>query len=412
MKSLLIFLLLASSVSTYGLSLDQRLAKVINAYSLEPVECDRGDSGDVLEPEASIGKLLFTSKFLSGGNDTSCSTCHIEALSMTDGLSLSVGVSGHGEGLERMDSKGVLVPRNAFTLFGRSKPGYTTFFWDGKVQEEDSVIFSSIGNGYLLGFDSPLAVASIMPLLARDEFLGEHGIVFQSDDVAEVNTAYYQDQFWAANRVLQQKLSNNSEDVSELKRLLFASGRETLTLAEVGNFLARFIQSLDKPCLQTGWQRYLTGDLGALTQNQKRGALLFYGKGRCAVCHSGKLMSDFQFHSIGVPQGGFGPYIHGQDIGRAAVTFNLKDRYKFRTPPLLLVSKTSPYGHNGVFKDLESVVLFHINPISFLSDWSWSSDREFYKYGNVMSTRSELLGFIDISDDDQFSDLMDFIRSL
>src|SRR5262249_31258198 len=53
--------------------------------------------------------------------------------------------------------------------------------------------------------------------------------------------------------------------------------------------------------------RFARGIPGALTTEQKKGALIFFGKGRCVECHavageSNEMFSDFQQHVIGVPQ--------------------------------------------------------------------------------------------------------------
>lgn len=180
----------------------------------------------------------------------------------------------------------------------------------------------------------------------------------------------------------------------------------------VGNALASFIADKVRDCSPTSWEEYINGDLKALTDKQKEGAVTFFGKGRCASCHGGSFFSDFDFHSLGVPQGEFGPYIHGQDVGRASVTYELRDRYKFRTPSLIYVSRTPPYGHNGVFKTLEEVVMFHLNPIPFFSEKGWSSDRELLSYGKILSSRSEVLGFIDITTEDEMSSLVEFLKAL
>jgi cytochrome c peroxidase len=53
--------------------------------------------------------------------------------------------------------------------------------------------------------------------------------------------------------------------------------------------------------------RFARGDRHAMTEAQKRGALAFFGKGRCSQCHSvggesNEMFSDFRMHVIGVPQ--------------------------------------------------------------------------------------------------------------
>ncbi|MBF4318228.1 methylamine utilization protein MauG, partial [Vibrio anguillarum] len=166
-------------------------------------------------------------------------------------------------------------------------------------------------------------------------------------------------------------LETKDPDVINLLAALESANlsKEELTLPLVGNALASFIrQKTREDCQPSAWEKYITGDHSSLSKVQKEGALLFYGKARCASCHSGDLMSDMSFHSIGVPQGNQGPHMFGQDLGRALVTLDTKDRYAFRTPSLVAVSKTAPYGHNGIFPTLEGMVKHHISPIFYFRD--------------------------------------------
>ena len=53
--------------------------------------------------------------------------------------------------------------------------------------------------------------------------------------------------------------------------------------------------------------QFARGDKNALTLNQQRGALLFFGRARCVECHAvsgpaNEMFSDFKPHVIGVPQ--------------------------------------------------------------------------------------------------------------
>src|SRR5205085_11712530 len=59
------------------------------------------------------------------------------------------------------------------------------------------------------------------------------------------------------------------------------------------------------------FDRYLARDNSALTDEEKRGALLFFGKATCSSCHSGALLGGTNFANIGVPQIGPG-------VGKAA----------------------------------------------------------------------------------------------
>jgi cytochrome c peroxidase len=53
--------------------------------------------------------------------------------------------------------------------------------------------------------------------------------------------------------------------------------------------------------------RFARGEKNALSDDQKRGALLFFGRANCVACHavsgqSNEMFSDFREHVIGVPQ--------------------------------------------------------------------------------------------------------------
>ncbi len=129
----------------------------------------------------------------------------------------------------------------------------------------------------------------------------------------------------------------------------------------------------------------LAGDRRAqdvLSAQEVRGLRLFLGKGQCATCHNGPLLTDHAFHNTGVPP--LDP--RNPDRGRAdgvrrllADEFNCLGRYSdaqadqcaelnflstddpghlaaFRTPGLRNVAARAPYMHAGQFSSLDDVV--------------------------------------------------------
>jgi cytochrome c peroxidase len=88
---------------------------------------------------------------------------------------------------------------------------------------------------------------------------------------------------------------------------------------------------------------------------------VFYGRGRCNTCHSGNMLTDNDFESVGVPQISFSPF--SDDVGQEAATGNSNDRYFFKTPSLRNIGITGPYMHDGAFENLNQVVA-HYNNIS------------------------------------------------
>ena len=71
--------------------------------------------------------------------------------------------------------------------------------------------------------------------------------------------------------------------------------------------------------------RFARGEHGAMTAAEKRGALVFFGNGKCVTCHavkgqSNEMFSDFQNHVIGVPQ--IAPFF---GVGRSNMIFDGPD---------------------------------------------------------------------------------------
>jgi cytochrome c peroxidase len=123
--------------------------------------------------------------------------------------------------------------------------------------------------------------------------------------------------------------------------------------------------------------QFARGDTSAMIPEQKRGALIFFGKAGCVTCHavagkSNEMFSDFQAHVIGVPQiapsfgVGLGNVMfagpgNDEDFGLEEITGNQVDRYKFRTAPLRNLAVSPGFFHNGAFVNLEDAIRFHLD---------------------------------------------------
>ena len=84
-----------------------------------------------------------------------------------------------------------------------------------------------------------------------------------------------------------------------------ASGRRRSRYEMVARAIAEFEFSLT--FANAPIDRYARGELDALTEQEKQGALLFFGEAGCVQCHqvsgaSNEMFSDFREHVIGVPQ--------------------------------------------------------------------------------------------------------------
>jgi len=116
--------------------------------------------------------------------------------------------------------------------------------------------------------------------------------------------------------------------------------------------LIAFLGTLETP---TALDRFLAGDSGRLSDRQLWGMHLFRTKARCINCHAGALLSDQGFHNLGLAF-----FLQpSQDLGRYQASGKPEDAGRFRTPSLRHLAQTAPYMHNGIFRDLRSVVSFY-----------------------------------------------------
>jgi cytochrome c peroxidase len=131
--------------------------------------------------------------------------------------------------------------------------------------------------------------------------------------------------------------------------------------------------------------RYARGDKEAMTESQKRGAMVFFGKGNCVQCHavagkSNEMFSDFKMHVLGVPQiapafgVGKGNVIfdgpgRNEDFGLEQLTGDPADRYKFRSSPLRNAALQPAFFHNGAFTRLEDAIRHHLDVARSVRDY-------------------------------------------
>ncbi len=170
------------------------------------------------------------------------------------------------------------------------------------------------------------------------------------------------------------------------------------------------------------FDKYVAGDLQAISASAKRGLKLFIGEAFCVQCHAGPIFTDQKFHNLGVPQ--TGPNVPMVDNGRFqdipkllanpylgtsafsddqaaghkkldGVTADATLTGCFRTKDLRGVAGTAPYYHDGVFATLDDVV-------------------NFYSQGGgtpVMGTKDEKIKPLNLTDQ-QKADLVEFLKSL
>ena len=69
-------------------------------------------------------------------------------------------------------------------------------------------------------------------------------------------------------------------------------------------------------------------------------------------CHSGALLTDNEFHDLGLSFYGR----RNQDLGRFEFTRDKEDLGRFKTPSLRGVVQGGPWMHNGLFPDMHGLM--------------------------------------------------------
>lgn len=125
--------------------------------------------------------------------------------------------------------------------------------------------------------------------------------------------------------------------------------------ANIRGAIATFERSLTTP--NSRFDRFLRGEVTAITEEEKAGYVLFKTLG-CAACHQGAAVGGNMFQKFGVMGDYFADRGHqtAADLGRFNVTGRDADRHTFKVPSLRNVARTAPYFHDGSAQTLEEAV--------------------------------------------------------
>jgi len=295
-------------------------------------------SADKAPTLASVGKLLFFDETLSDPPGQSCATCHDPNRAFTDPRP---GPTSEGA------VKGRFGPRNTPSItYASFVPPLTAagdetgfaggLFLDGRVPTlEDQV-------------ESPL----LNPIEMNN---ADHAAV-----VRKIQKGEYSKQF--------KRLFGNQvfHDVDAA----FAHVGEAIAAYERTGFPNRFTSKFDA---------FLAGKV-QLTASEAHGKELFDDerRGNCASCHfdtpnddgSPPIFTDFGYDNLGIPKNlasqfltqppEFNPDgVNFIDHGLSAAIINPRQDGKFKAQSLRNVAITAPYGHNGYFPDLRSIINFY-----------------------------------------------------
>jgi cytochrome c peroxidase len=348
-------LTLISTAFSFAEELDAKLKNQIEALQLKPLK----KLNDLNLAKYKLGQLLFRDPKLSGNQNISCMACHHIMHASVDGLPLSLGEGASGMWRHRSQQNGLIIPRHSPHIYNQGRDEMTHLFWDGRVSFDQATHTFSTPSHYLNGeepqaahiakvLQSTLAAQALFPMLSPEEMRGKPGsnpIADLTDDLA-IWEALASRIYYGANATQYQTMMQAAYPETSVQEWNIGHIAEA-----IGHFQKYAFDVTDTP-----WDRYLAGDVHALSPKEKLGADVFMNKGKCITCHSGDLLGGIEFENVGVPQIGPGKTENGDDLGRFHVTGLEEDKYLFRTPTLRNVALTAPYMHDGAFVSLRDVV--------------------------------------------------------
>ncbi|MDK2061796.1 cytochrome c peroxidase [Aliarcobacter butzleri] len=283
-----------------------------------------------------LGRILFFDVNLSKNRTQSCATCHNPNAGFVD---------DRDNGVKKMASLGddgkSLGDRQAPTAsYAKFSP---TFHFDEKAKKY-------VGGQFWDGREATLEGQAGGPPLNPIE-------MGMSDKKAVVD-----------------RLKENTLYVDSFKKIFGADifknddkAYEAMTIA-----IASFERTDEFSAFDSKYDRYLKGEYD-LTPLEDLGKSIFFSNNNnsCANCHvlkgedkEGETFTNYQYHNIGTPANNELRAKNGVkaiDEGLLANS-NVSDvaqKGKHKVPTLRNVAVTGPYMHNGVFKDLKTVVEFY-----------------------------------------------------
>jgi cytochrome c peroxidase len=261
-----------------------------------------------------LGRKLFYDSILSGDSTQACASCHLPGGSFTDNKAVSKGIDG------------ISGHRSAMSLMNVA-------FLKGSHDDSTGIPLGLFWDG-------------------RSEFLEDQALLPVEDPIEMHNT-------WV-NAV--SKLKAHSQYPQDFRKAFGITNKSEITKELAAKALAQFERILVSSG-QSKYDKSLNGIVN-LTDEEEDGRIMFFDEAstsqvnlpdaQCVHCHGGITLNGGQFFNNGLDEM---PDLNNfPDKGRGAISGNLADNGKFRSPTLRNIALTAPYMHDGRFSTLEEVV--------------------------------------------------------
>ncbi len=353
-------------LSTLDQELESRLLSISPNGSLafftlpqseDLVNIPQSNFNPLTEEKVALGKLLFFETGLAedaiyaeGKGTYSCGTCHVPSAGFLPGRRQGIADAGAGFGLsgERRSkltqyAEQELDVQGARPLSVLNTAYVTNSTWSGKFGAN----FVNEGTEDRWNKEEATTI----------NFLGMDGLESQNIEGLKIHRMVVNEEI-VTELGYKERFDQAFNDISEKDRY------SLLTASFAISAYLRTLLTTEAP-----FQRRLRGDRAALSEREKRGALLFYGKAGCFRCHEGTAMSANRFYALGVRDlyesaGVFNTDEHDiRNFGRGGFTGNAEDMYKFKVPQLYNLKNAQFYFHGSSRTSLWAVVEYFNNGI-------------------------------------------------
>jgi cytochrome c peroxidase len=365
---------------------------------------------------ADLGRMLWFDTITGLNDDNTCGGCHSPTAGFGDTQSIAIGIDNNGiAGPHRLGPRNMRrAPMVINTAF------FPNLMWNSRFASLSGDPFDNSA-GFLFPPPEGLTLSYQPHLLVAQAFIPPT----ERTEVAGVD-------FPGDNDAIRAEVLARLNNLPAYRKLFGKVFREvkaggSITFDMFGKAIAEFEFTLT--FANAPIDRFARGEREALTEREKRGAMLFFGAARCVTCHrvggqSNEMFSDFQDHVIGVPQ--IAPQVTNnlfdgsganEDFGREQVTGDQQDRYKFRTSPLRNVGVQPTFMHNGAFTTLEAAVRHHLDVFASARNYTAASQHLATDLSGPTGPIEPVLAHIDpllatpsALTDEQFDQLVAFVR--
>jgi cytochrome c peroxidase len=312
---------------------------------------------------AELGRTLWFDPIQGLNDDNACAGCHSPTNGLGDTQPIAIGIDNN-----RVVGPGRAGPRNQRrSPMAINTAFYPTLMWNSRFRANSGDPFD---NGAGFSFPAPEggSLSHLPHLLVAQAFIPPTERVEAAGFHVPGDNAALRDSVVARL------------DASPAYRALFARAvaevraGSPITYEHFARAIAEF--ELTQTYADAPIDQYARGVRSALSEREKRGAVLFFGRAGCVRCHavagaSNEMFSDFREHVAGIPQvapsrGNVtfdGPGAN-EDFGLEQVTGREADRYAFRTSPLRNVALQPAFMHDGAFVRLDDAIRYHLDAVS------------------------------------------------